>query len=107
MDKYDIILEDRREYIEEKKIPICPDNCLLDGFNPDTMEVLCYCPENINLNKTSFGLIYKKFKFLNFHVLSCYKKIDLKLFFPVICIIIFILNIILIIFTEIYIYMKI
>ena len=93
-ENYDIIMQDRREYIEKKKIPICPDECECDGFNIKEMQALCYCPDKLNLNNNTSGI--KKFSYLNFKVLYCYEIIDFTVFFPEIFFAFFIINIILI-----------
>ena len=62
------------------------------------MQVLCYCPDKLNLTEKTSGI--KKFSYLNFKVLKCY-KIDFTVFFPEIFFAFFIINIILIILTRI------
>ena len=62
------------------------------------MQVLCYCPDKLNLTEKSSSI--KKFKYANYYVLKCY-KIDFTVFFPEIFILFFIINIILIILAEI------
>ena len=57
------------------------------------MQVLCYCPDKLNITKKTSGI--KKFSYLNFKVLNCY-EIDFTVFLPEIFFAFFIINIILI-----------
>ena len=64
------------------------------------MQALCYCPEEIYLNETTPEMLFKKFKYLNFQVIKCF-KFDFKLYLPYIFFILFVFNIFLIIETQI------
>ena len=44
LNKYDLILRDRREYIEKKKINLCEKGCEYEGDNIKELKVICYCP---------------------------------------------------------------
>ena len=79
--------------------PVCPNKCSPEGFDVDKMIVLCYCPEEINLNENSKVLVFKKFKYLNFHVLKCF-KFYFKFYLPYIFVIFLVINIILFFVTE-------
>jgi hypothetical protein len=98
--KFDKFLQDKRDYLDSRNIPICPEKCFFEGFDSNTMTALCHCPEEINLNENSKILIFKKFKYLNLHVLKC-PKFNFKLYLPNIIFILLVLNFIFIIINII------
>ena len=110
LDKYDLILRDRREYIDKKNIPLCEKDCLYEGENVKLLKVICYCPIKANIDeKPSVNLFAKDnknyFSNHNFNVLKCYKLTfsyegQKNNIFSEIFIFLFILNISLIIITE-------
>ena len=51
LDKYDLILNDRREYIKEKEIPLCEKGCEYEGENLQKLQVICYCPIKVNMSE--------------------------------------------------------
>ena len=48
---YDLILNDRREYIDKMNITLCEKGCEYEGDNIKTLNVICYCPIKINMNE--------------------------------------------------------
>jgi hypothetical protein len=77
LDKYDIILRDRKEYIDKKEIPPCEKGCQNEGDNLQNLQVICYCPIKTNMNETSVSsfvndTIYYTLGF-NYKILKCYK----------------------------------
>ena len=111
LDKYDMTLNDRREYITKKNIFLCEEGCEYEGENVELFQVICYCKikdnkEDISLNQLINGTIDLKYRH-NFAVLKCY---DLtfsilgqdKNYCFYIFIIFFLINIFLIIINEVY-----
>ena len=114
LDKYDLILEDRRDFINEFKnkyaVKVCGEGCEYEGDNANLVQVVCFCPFIVNKTEKSSTNIFKSEnkKYLfgnNFKVLKCYKTFNLEgqknNFFSEIFLFLFILNICLIIITEI------
>ena len=111
LDKYDIILSDRKEYIDKKKIPLCEKGCEYEGDNLKNLQVICYCPIKTNMNETSINsfvndTIYYTLGF-NYKILKCYKftfslEGQKKNWFSELFIFFFTMNICLIIMNEIY-----
>ena len=112
LNKYDIILRDRRSYINKYKIPLCEKGCEYEGENLKKLQVICYCPiktdMNQNLSLNNFINDTKNYVLgNNFKVLKCYKlNFSLKgqnnNYFSELFIFFFIMNILLIIIIEIY-----
>ena len=46
--QFDKILQDRRDYLDSKNIPVCPNKCLFEGLDMNIMQALCHCLEEIN-----------------------------------------------------------
>jgi len=109
LDKYDLTLRDRREFIVKKNLPSCEDGCEYEGENLKNLQLLCYCKIKTDMEiKSSFKNGFDDLKNRNnLIVLKCYKlnfsiKGQTKNFFSYLLIIFFIINIILIIITELY-----
>ena len=107
LNKYDLTLRDRREYIIKKNLPACEDGCKYEGENLKNLQLLCYCKIKTDMDKESSfknGLDDLKNR-NNLIVLKCYKlnfsiKGQTKNFFSYLFIALFIINIVLIIITE-------
>ena len=111
LDKVDLTLTYRREYISKMKIPLCEEECDYEDLNLETFQVICHCPIKIDMDqepnlskfKNSFSDIKNG---SNFEVLSCYKlvfnhKERINSIFSQIFILLFIINLTLIIVNEI------
>ena len=109
--KYDLTLNKMREYINEYKIPLCDQDCEYEGESLKNFQVICYCPIKIDENEKSTGKLFltdnrNYFKGNNFKVFNCIKLTfsiegQKNNLFSEIFILLFILNICLIIITEI------
>ena len=112
LNKYDLTLADRRNYITKKNITICQNDCQYEGENLENFQIICYCKIKTDMeNQTYMNFITDEVVNLvkyksNFRVLKCY-KLNFSLqgqkynFYSYIFIFFFILNIILLITTEI------
>jgi len=107
LDKYDLTLRDRREFIAKKNLPSCGDGCEYEGDNLKNLQILCYCKIKPDMEKeSSFKNGFDDLKTRNnLIVLKCYKlnfsiKGQAKNYFSYLLIGFFIINIFLIIITE-------
>ena len=113
LNKYDLTLRERRELILRKNLPLCEKGCEYEGEKIEIFQIQCYCKIKLNISNNNilsqFGEGFKDLKYKNnFPVLACYKLLfsinGLKNNFgSYLFIFFFILEIILIIITEIYI----
>ena len=112
LNKYDLTLRDRRNFIAKQEFPLCEEGCQYEGENLKTFQVICYCQIKTDeerepiANKIKTGFLSLKNR-NNFEVLKCYKLVFSSKgqkynFFSYIYIFLFVLNIFFIILTEIY-----
>ena len=110
LNKYDVTLRDRRNFISKKKFPLCEEGCQYEGENLKTFQVICYCQiktdkeREPNLNKIKSGFLSLKYR-NNFNVLKCYSLVfsskgQTKNYFSYIYLLLLALNIIIITITE-------
>ena len=112
LNKYDLILNDRREYINKKNITLCEKGCEYEGDNINRFNFICYCPIKMNMDEKPSIITFLKdnknyIKNHNFYVLKCY-KLNFSFegqeynLFSEIFLFLFIINICLIIKTEMF-----
>ena len=104
-------LNDRKEYISKKNIPLCEEGCEYEVENFESFQFVCYCKiknnkEDIYLNQLINETIDIKYS-VNFRVLECYNLFFSILgqannYFFYLFIILFLINIFLIIVNEVY-----
>ena len=112
LNKYDLTLRDRRNYIGNRKIPICEDGCEYEGDNFKNFTIICYCKIKVDMtSKPLINVITSGFADIesrnNLEVLKCYKlnfsiKGQRYNFFSYIFILFLLGNVTIIIITEIY-----
>ena len=108
--KYDLTLINIRKYLEKYNIPICNEECEYEGENLKNFQVICYCPIKIDKNESSSGKLFAKdnvnyFRGNNLKVFQCFKLTfsfdgQRNNILSEIFILLFIINIRLIISTE-------
>ena len=82
LDKYDLTLNERRDYLLYKTINLCEDGCQYGGENLETAQVICECQIN-DINETNKNELFikglKDIKYRqNFIVLKCFKLLFSK-----------------------------
>jgi len=103
--KVDLTLNDRKIDMIKVNIRACRDGCDFEGVSRETAEVLCFCKENINTEKQSFSDGLRALKnysnFIYFKCMTFGMDKQNKNYFSQILILLFIINIICIINSEI------
>jgi len=109
LNKYDLTLRDRKEIIAKKNWPSCEYGCKYEGENLKNFQILCYCKIKTDMDiESSFKNGFDDLKSRNnLIVLKCYKlnfsiKGQKENYFSYLLIAFFIINIALIIRTELY-----
>jgi hypothetical protein len=102
--KVDLTLNDRIKDMIKADIILCRDGCDFEGVNIETFEILCFCKYSINIEKQSFSDGLRALKYYNLIYFKCFSfGIDKQNnnYFSEILIILFIINIICIVNSEI------
>jgi len=112
LDKYDLTLDQRREFLKEKNLSFCGDDCEYEGENLEKLELRCRCPLKVDtdqeiLKQFEEKNITKTEELINYKIVTCY-KLNFSLegqrgnYFSYLYIFLFVLDIILIIINEIF-----
>ena len=82
-DKYDLILNDRKEIYNNNNLSICQDNCIFLDYDYNNQAALCSCKIKLNNNSIDIDFSGIKFleevkniyKYMNINVISCLNKL--------------------------------